>query len=311
MAISGHPRAPAASAQTIRIGGRRSAAPLLASAAGPGREGRTGFGGGNEMTAIMEACPAVTVEQVIDVRILGPAEVYRDDGTVVDAREWRTGKTLDLLRMLALAPGRPLPADMLLAALWPDSPLHRAQSSLRTATFRIRQVLGRDCLERNPGGLQLNDVQVDFRALARQTRALLRAGDTSAAVMTAQRADAWYRGDLRAHDDTADWVVTERRVLDSTYQGLLGDAAEAAAALGLAREAVEFADRVLRRNPFSERASRVVMRGYAELGETSSALREFERCRRLLATELGVDPSPQTREVYLGVVRGWEPVTVR
>ena len=152
---------------------------------------------------------------------------------------------------------------------------------------------------------------VTFRALAQRTRALLRAGDTSAALMTAQQADSWYRGDLRAYDDGADWVVTERRALDSTYQGLLGDAAEAAAGLGLAREAVDYAGRVLRRNPFSERASRVVMRGYAELGETSSALAEFERCRRLLAAELGVDPSPRPREVHLNVVRGWDLATVR
>lgn len=105
-------------------------------------------------------------------------------------------------------------------------------------------------------------------------------------------------------------MVTERRTLDSAYQGLLGDAAEAAAGLGLAREAVDYGTRILDRNPFSERAGRIVMRGYAELGETSSALVEFERCRRLLAAELGVDPSPQTREVYLNVVRGWDGGTI-
>jgi SARP family transcriptional regulator, regulator of embCAB operon len=265
------------------------------------------------MTTMTDARPAGAVGQVIDIRMLGPAEVRRGDGTVVDSREWRTGKTLDLLRMLALGPGRPVPVTVLLAALWPDSPHERAQSSLRTATFRIRQVLGRSCLRRDLGGLRLDGARVDvvtFRTLAERTRALLRTGDTSAAVMVAQQADALYRGDLRAYDDGAEWVVSERRVLDAAYQGLLGDAAEAVAALGLAREAVDYATRVLERNPFSERASRVVMRGYAELGEMSSALAEFQRCRGLLASELGVDPSPQTRQVYLNVVRGERPGTV-
>jgi DNA-binding SARP family transcriptional activator len=203
-----------------------------------------------------------------------------------------------------------VPASVLLAALWPESPESRARSSLRTATFRIRQVLGRDRLERDPSGLRLTGVQVDvreFRTLANRARHLLQAGDTSAAAMVAQEADVLYRGELRAYDDGADWAVTERRWLGAIHQGLLCDAAEAVAALGLAGEAVDFARRVLQINPYSERASRLAMAAYAELGETSSALREYERCRRLLADELGVDPAPQTQAVHLRILRGWQP----
>jgi len=44
------------------------------------------------------------------------------------------------------------------------------------------------------------------------------------------------------------------------------------------------------------------MQGYAGIGETSRALREFERCRAALAEELGADPSPQTRSVHLSLL---------
>jgi DNA-binding SARP family transcriptional activator len=260
------------------------------------------------MTMIIEACPATT-ERLIEIRLLGPLEVRRSDGSTVDAREWKTGKTVDLLRMLALSAGRPRPVDGLLAALWPDSAPAQAQSSLHTATFRIRQVLGRDCLARDLGGLRLHGAWVDvaaFRAQAHRAWQLLQAGDIPAAAMATQEADALYRGDLRAHDDGADWVVSERRALDAIRQGLLCDAAEAVSRLGFPAEAVDFGGRVLAGNPYSERASRLVMRGYAELGETSAALREYDRCRRLLADELGVDPAPQTQAVHLRILRGWQ-----
>ena len=52
--------------------------------------------------------------------MLGALEVRRPDGTVVDCREWRTGKTLDLLRILALRLDWPTPVGVLIGVLWPD-----------------------------------------------------------------------------------------------------------------------------------------------------------------------------------------------
>jgi DNA-binding SARP family transcriptional activator len=46
------------------------------------------------------------------------------------------------------------------------------------------------------------------------------------------------------------------------------------------------------------------MQAYAELGEVGSALRVFETYRSHLAEELGADPSPQTRELHLKLLRG-------
>ena len=84
---------------------------------------------------------------------------------------------------------------------------------------------------------------------------------------------------------------------------LLCDASESASALGLGQDAVDFAARAVILDPFSERASRLLMSGHADVGELSLALREYERCRTLLAEELGIDPSPQTREVHLALLR--------
>ncbi len=46
------------------------------------------------------------------------------------------------------------------------------------------------------------------------------------------------------------------------------------------------------------------MRAHAELGEIGSALRVFEAYRARLAEELGADPSPQTTQLHLRLLRG-------
>ena len=61
----------------------------------------------------------------------------------------------------------------------------------------------------------------------------------------------------------------------------------------------------------SERASRVLMLGHAALGEVHHALAEFERIREVLADELGVDPSPQTRAAHLKVLQPVPTAPVR
>jgi DNA-binding SARP family transcriptional activator len=245
-------------------------------------------------------------DQVIEIRMLGALQVLRLDQTLVGDGEWRTGKTADMIRILALHAGEPVPASVLIAALWPAADQVRAQASLRTATFRIRSILGRDCLERDLSGLRLRGVWVDavaFRAHAVQVRRLVRAGDPAGALLLAREADALHRGDLRAHDESADWVAVARQGVDGVYRDLLRDAADAAASLGLARDALDFGTRALARDPFDEHASRLVMRAHVDLGETSFALREYERCRSLLVEELGVDPSPLTRALHLEIVR--------
>jgi len=262
------------------------------------------------MTMQVPALARANRLQTTEIRMLGPLRVQRSDGSTVDSREWRTGKTADLVRLLALRVGEPVPTTTLLTTLWPNSDQGRAQASLRTAVSQVRQVLGRDCIERSLGGLRLSDAWVDvvaFRALTGEVRKLMRTGDMSQVETLAREADALYSGDLRANDDGAEWVVTERRSLASAYQVLLCDAADATAARGLARESVDFASRALAVDPFCERACRAVMRGHAEMGATPQALREYERCRRLLAEELGVDPSQPTRDLHLELLRNEPP----
>src|ERR1700712_3153343 len=84
----------------------------------------------------------------VQISLLGPLRVRRVDGTDVDPADWGTGKTVDLLRLLALSAGRPMAVSTILDALWPDVDHGKGLASLRTALCRIRRVIGQDCIAR-------------------------------------------------------------------------------------------------------------------------------------------------------------------
>jgi len=213
----------------------------------------------------------------INIRMLGILRVRRADGSDVLSDEWRTSKTRDLLRLLALADAQPVRVSSLLEKLWPDATDHASRNRLRTT----------------------------FRAMAQRAHLASRIGASSEVLDSARTAQLLYGGDFHADDDDSDWAVEERSHLRKFHQDLLCDAAVAALDLGLFREARDLASRTVQLDPTSETAHRALMQSHAELGEVATALRVFETYRTHLAEELGVDPSPQTLDLHLRLLRGF------
>ncbi|WP_238343208.1 AfsR/SARP family transcriptional regulator [Nocardioides cynanchi] len=220
--------------------------------------------------------------------------------------EWRTGKTRDLLRLLALENGQPVRVSGLIEKLWPDVTVDRARNSLGTAASQIRRTVGEPCVVRDHAALTLRNAWVDvnaFRALAQRAQLAARSSASAEVLTNARAALALYAGDFYAHEDDAPWAVAERDALKALHVTTLCDASRAALELGLLREAQDLATTAVRLDPTVEAATRSLMRSHAELGEVGLALRVFEDCRVHLAEELGTDPSPQTQELHLQILR--------
>jgi DNA-binding SARP family transcriptional activator len=243
----------------------------------------------------------------IRIRLLGDLEVVRPDGTVVAVEEWRTGKTMDLLRLLALSNGRPVRPASLIDKLWPKVSPDRGRGSLRTACSQIRRAMHVNCIVRQPEGLVLRDAWVDaiqFLEDTRRVHVAAREAHHAHVLALARAAEHLYQDDFHAYDDDSDWAREERDHLTRARHEMLCDSAAAALELRLFREALDLAALAVRIDGSSEAAHRTLMRAHAELGEIGSALRVFESYRAHLAEELGADPSPQTRELHLRLLRG-------
>ena len=255
--------------------------------------------------AVVDAGSAPDPADRIEVRLLGPLQVRRADGSLVHPQEWRTGKTVDLLRLLATRAGEAVSVDEILEALWPQVDEQRGRGSLRNALGHLRKLLGQGAIERRPDGLVLRGAWVDsvaLLALADEARRHARHGRLALAVKVAREADALHLGEFTTHDPDALWAVPVRENLESRFREMTLDAAEHAVELGWMRDGLELGQRALDADVTSERAYRVLMRAYTGLGETERALRVYERCRAVLAEDLGLDPSPQTRALHLEIL---------
>jgi DNA-binding SARP family transcriptional activator len=240
------------------------------------------------------------------VRLLGDLEVVRADGSLVTPDRWRTAKTMDLLRLLALGNGQVVRSVSLMDKLWPAVSAERARASLRTATSHIRRAIGAEHVLRRPDGLLLHEAWVDTHAFVhgvRRVQQAAREGRAGDVVRIALATDALYRGDFHAHDDDSDWALTERNHLVRSRRAMLTEAADAALETGQSREALDLAQSAVALDRTSEAAHRALMRAHAELGEIGSALRVFESYRAQLADELGADPSQQTLDLHLQLLR--------
>ena len=251
-------------------------------------------------------------DTTVVVRTLGTFAVTRADGSDVMIDEWKTGKTRDLLRILALSVGRPVPQTRLMELLWPHVPDARRRNSLRSAASQIRRTLRTNSVVRQPNGLMLVDAWVDtlaFRGHARAAHVHGRAGRHAEVVELYRLADDLYVGDFEADDYDGEWARSEARNLREVRNELLCDAAASYLALGQPFEARDLATEAIELNPSSEAAHRLLMCALADLGEITQALRVFESYRTHLADELGADPSYQTRELHLRLLRGWDRET--
>jgi predicted ATPase len=78
---------------------------------------------------------------------------------------------------------------------------------------------------------------------------------------------------------------------------------DAGLAAGRGAAAVQPATELVALEPFRESAHLRLLRARAAAGDRGEALRVYDRCRRLLAEELGVDPSPELEAAYLELLR--------
>jgi len=69
-------------------------------------------------------------------------------------------------------------------------------------------------------------------------------------------------------------------------------------------EGLQWGAHLLKLDPLHEPTYRSLMRLYAQRGERVLAIREFETCKKLLASELNVEPDQETLALYEQLVGG-------
>ena len=228
------------------------------------------------------------------MRLLGVVQIEREGNAV---RGFESRKALALLCYLA-AQGQPVSRARLANLFWGDLDEEKGRANL-SRVLHNDGLLAPGCLQVDraevsfPGGAL---VQLDVATFAQ----LSAAGDAESLAAAAEL----YRGEfmdgayLDGCPEFETWLVMQQEVWRQRMAKLLGRLIAAHTELGDYERGLACAQRLLGLDNWREEAHRQVMLLQALTGQRSAALLQYQVCRQVLAEELGVEPSQQTRELY-------------
>ncbi|GAB2785585.1 AfsR/SARP family transcriptional regulator [Streptomyces daliensis] len=247
----------------------------------------------------------------ITVRLLGALDVTSGGRHL----KIPTGKLSIALTSLALYHGRTLPVLDLAEYLWGTELPTAPRATIRSYIKRLRQILdpaqgsGRDgtsLIEGGRGGYALSGTRVavdatEFRARLGHASELRAAGDTHGESRTLDSALELWRGPLLANVDAPELMMgavplleeERRRALHRrvalSLDGLCGG--DPGAYVPRLRQALAC-------DPLQEHFWEQLILALQRCGRSAEALREYERCRRLLSEELGIAPAAGLRQLH-------------
>jgi DNA-binding SARP family transcriptional activator/DNA-binding CsgD family transcriptional regulator len=238
--------------------------------------------------------------------VLGSFRVDRD------GRELDPGPRLQraLLAILVVEAGHVVPVDRLIDLLWRDEPPVAAVASVQAYISQLRRVLepGRPArapaqvlVTQDPGYvLRTGEDEVDalrFQALARQAHNDLAAGQPAAAAVSLEDALALWRGDPLAEFAGEPWTVLAVARLTEAHDLAVEDRVDAWLALGRHDRAAAELEAMVEARPLRERRWEQLIVAAYRSGRRADALRAYQRCRTVLAEELGLEPGPELRRL--------------
>ncbi|MGN9843114.1 BTAD domain-containing putative transcriptional regulator [Nonomuraea sp. H19] len=213
-----------------------------------------------------------------------------------------------LLALLLLDAGRMVSLERLIDGQYGDRPPAGAANAVQAQISRLRRNLPGGLIEFHGAGYRLAVEQenVDahrFERLAREGRRLLTDGHfAGAAAVLREGLDLW-RGPAFADVADAPFAGPQARRLEELRLSATEDLMAAELALPEASPVAALRELVAA-HPLRERPRGLLMRALHAAGRQAEALAVFDETRRLLADELGADPSPELTAVHLAILRG-------
>jgi predicted ATPase/DNA-binding SARP family transcriptional activator len=231
----------------------------------------------------------------VTFRVLGPLEVWRDGEQLgLGAAKQRALLGLLLIRRGAVA------RDVLIDALWGEKPPTGARNTLQVYVSRLRRLLGDAVIETTSTGYQLH-VEPDsvdaqrFESLFRNGQELLARDGAEAALDALSTALALWRGPAFADLRYEAFAQAEAGRLDELRLACVEERIDAELALGRHAGLVGELESLIVEHPLRERLRGQLILALYRSGRQSEALAQYQAARRMLADELGLEPTPELR----------------
>jgi len=242
----------------------------------------------------------------LSLSLLGPFQVTLDGQPVIG---FKSNKVRALLTYLAVEADRSHRRESLAGLFWPDWPDRDALSNLRYALSDLRGAIGdreakppfllitRDTIQFNLSSDFWLDVRyfTDFEGLDDSGPNFV---EQLEKIIVLHRGSFLEGFSLDGSPAFEEWTLLTRERLARQASSFLHTLAEFCETMGDYEKAQAYAYQQLGLEPWDEIAHRQIMHTLALEGQRNAALVQYESCRNLLAEELGVEPSDETKALY-------------
>ena len=245
----------------------------------------------------------------MEFRILGPLEIVDDGRTLA----LRGSKKRALLTILLLHANEVVSRERLLDDLWGEDKPETATTALHGYVSQLRKVLEpngdrdpRVLVTRAPGyELTIDAESIDlkcFERLAERGKRALAADDAETAATTLGEALALWRGQPLAEFGSSPFALVEVLRLEELRLSTNEDRIEADLALGRHASLIGELETLLAGHPYRERLCGYLMLALYRSGRQAEALDVYQRTRRALVEELGIEPGTRLQQLERAIL---------
>ena len=246
----------------------------------------------------------------LTINMLGPVEIFREFLRPLAADAWTTRRARDILCFIASRRHRRASKDTIIDTFWGETDFGAVEKNFHPTVSHIRKALNSNqSLKQNfilyrDGDYQLNselsykiDIE-EFDQLVAKGENARRARQFDQCVQAYEQAVELYRGDF-CQGSYEPWVEEQRSYYREQYLHLLESLAVVAEKQDDWPRSLQLAQRILHVDQFREDIHCVLIRAHVKLGNRGAARDQFETLKRLLERELGVEPSRETKKIYM------------
>lgn len=253
------------------------------------------------------------IAPMLRVNLFGGFEVWIGSDPV-DPHLFRRQKTRTLLALLVLNRGKEFARDRLAQALWPESKLESARKNLYSIWSQLRRALitpAGTCpyLIRSQSGCRIDARLLDSDVMQFESfcRALL-FGNVHIEEWEPLFAqlNTGFSDDLLPGESACDLIAGMRDEYRTRLIDALISASSRLVEAGETRGGLWFAREALKRDHTREDVYAALMEAQIAAGQRTAALETYFSCRQYLASELGIDPSVRTVQLYRSVIEAEE-----
>jgi DNA-binding SARP family transcriptional activator len=234
----------------------------------------------------------------MEFRVLGPLEV-RHEGHTVDLRG---SKRRAVLALLVLHANEVVRSDRLIEELWGEAQPANASAALHNHVSRLRKDLG-DVLVTKPWGyvLRADPGAIDLRRFELLVAEAKPLAANERRTRLAEALALW-RGPALADLDHEQALTVEIARLEELRLSALEQRIDADLELGEHEALIPELEALIGEHPLRERLRGQLILALYRSGRQAEALETYRETRRVLVEELGIEPSPELRELERAIL---------